>query len=431
MRYTRGKRPLEEFPQATQSVAPNPFYSQPLQGVANLAPPRSQSLSAATPADARSSPQGIEIESEDPFCTPIPNTPPGTLTAALDYGVVARETARITREKTIKKSVDGFEKLLLSAIEDLTASRSISIGAKSSGTQYIPRPFHKSQPSKQTAINTYAEILKKDATFAKRPNQGEHNRPRNIATDRRVLIRLDKNNSMRDHKPNAYATSSGVALVARDESKIKVLVQPVPKNVQSILGNGLQVDNNALIEETERITGSESSEVFRLSYDVEIAPKRLTASSALAQNMLKIVRPYLPHMSALQDASIAEDLIKQTTQSVLRDQLDKKQQAFPEADPFRTFGAWFPDHADKLEVVLPDEAQMAETTNELTRTNQPKTRYWRAPIEFKSSKYGSATIRLNSIRVPYVAGRLYGESYVYMGLPDAIRAKILEAAVGK
>ncbi|KHJ32969.1 hypothetical protein EV44_g3591 [Erysiphe necator] len=113
------------------------------------------------------------------------------------------------------------------------------------------------------------------------------------------MIRLDKNNPMREYRPftimkkvnetlgdslcvkDAYATGSGVALVAADDSKVhkilqakdqlKVvfsateverqeswvtfLVQPVPKNVQSILGNDLQVDENALVEETERITG--------------------------------------------------------------------------------------------------------------------------------------------------------------------------------
>ncbi|KHJ32919.1 hypothetical protein EV44_g2207 [Erysiphe necator] len=169
----RGKRPLEESPQATQSVAPNPSYSQPLQGVANLAPPLSQPLSAAT-----SPPLGIEIESDDPFCTPISNTPPGTFTAVLDRGTADRKTARITQEKTVKlaakapdnilsdvkkdcpESVDGFENLLLSAIEDLAAACPITIGAKSPETQHIPRPFHKSQPSTKTTKNSYAEILK-------------------------------------------------------------------------------------------------------------------------------------------------------------------------------------------------------------------------------------------------------------------------------
>ncbi|KHJ32920.1 hypothetical protein EV44_g5314 [Erysiphe necator] len=40
----------------------------------------------------------------------------------------------------------------------------------------------------------------------------------------------------------------------RQESWIKFLVQPVPKNVQSIPGIGLQVEKNALMEKTERIT---------------------------------------------------------------------------------------------------------------------------------------------------------------------------------
>lgn len=80
---------------------------------------------------------------------------------------------------------------------------------------------------------------------------------------------------------DAYATSSGVALVAendtkvhkilqakdqlkvvfsateieRQESWITFLVQPVPKRLNSTFGNGFQIDENALAEETERITG--------------------------------------------------------------------------------------------------------------------------------------------------------------------------------
>lgn len=113
------------------------------------------------------------------------------------------------------------------------------------------------------------------------------------------MIRLEESSPMRSHKPfafmkkvikalgdpecvkDAYATNSGVALVAWDDTKVhkilqakdhlKVifsateverqeswiifLVQPVPKRLHSIHGNGLQVDENALAEETERITG--------------------------------------------------------------------------------------------------------------------------------------------------------------------------------
>ncbi|POS83632.1 hypothetical protein EPUL_002394 [Erysiphe pulchra] len=67
---------------------------------------------------------------------------------------------------------------------------------------------------------------------------------------------------------DAYATSSGVALVAGNVTKvhkilqakdqlkwITFLVQPVPKRLHSIFGNGFQIDGSVLAEETERITG--------------------------------------------------------------------------------------------------------------------------------------------------------------------------------
>lgn len=122
---------------------------------------------------------------------------------ALDRGAADRETAFITREKTVKsvgkaldtvlpdvkkycpESADGFEKLLSSVIEDLAAARPITTGAKSSGTQHIPRPFHKSQPSTQTTKNTYAEILKKDAFIAKRPKQKS-------IIDQETLLQIDE-----------------------------------------------------------------------------------------------------------------------------------------------------------------------------------------------------------------------------------------------
>lgn len=117
--------------------------------------------------------------------------------------------------------------------------------------------------------------------------------------DRPIVNRLVENKSMRNHKSfalmnkinealgdptcvkDAFATNSGVALVSGDNTKVhnifqaknqmKVvfsateverqepwiifLVQLVPKRLYSIHGNGIQVDENTLAEEIERIIG--------------------------------------------------------------------------------------------------------------------------------------------------------------------------------
>lgn len=313
----RKKRPLEEVPQATQSVGPNPSYSLPLQRDVNL--PSSPSLSKAASQHPAASMTTQSTEIEDPFSNsaPIPTSSPGTLATALERGMKVRDAARIARETTvaavaqaldkvlpdIKKncpeSAEMFEKLLLSAIEDLAAARPISTGPISSGIQAARKTNPISRPITEKPKKTYAEITKKDSILIKKPKHGEHNRPMNLPTDCRVMVRLDTNNPMRAHKPfslmkkvnevvgdplcvkDAYATNTGVALVAGDDTKVykilsakdqlKVafsateierqeswttfLVQPVPKTVHSVLGNGIQIDDSALIEETERITG--------------------------------------------------------------------------------------------------------------------------------------------------------------------------------
>ncbi|POS82097.1 hypothetical protein EPUL_005289, partial [Erysiphe pulchra] len=260
------KRPPQEEPPPAESVGPNPSYSQLQQEVVNLASSSYPHPTASTTTAAATCTQNTFNKSQDPFLTTTPPTPRlGTLTAALDRGAATIEAARISREKTVlsvakaldnilpdfkkncPESAELFEKVLLTAIEDLDA-----------------------------ACGTGSNKNKK-------PKQGEHKEGHPMRSHKPFTLMKKINEVLGDPTcvKDAYATSSGVALVAgndtkvhkilqakdqlkvvfsateieRQESWINFLAQPVPKRLHSIFGNGFQIDENALAEETERITG--------------------------------------------------------------------------------------------------------------------------------------------------------------------------------
>ncbi|POS87429.1 hypothetical protein EPUL_001523 [Erysiphe pulchra] len=179
------KRPPQEEPPPAESVSPNPSYSQLQQEV--------------------------------------------TLTAALDRGAATRKTTRISREKTVlsvAKALDDilpdvkkncqdpaklFEKVLLTAIEDLAAALNEALG---------------------------------DPTCVK------------VAYATSSGVAIVAGNDTKAHKILQAKDQLNVVFSAteieRQESWITFLVQPVPKRLHSIFGNGLQIDENALAEGTER-----------------------------------------------------------------------------------------------------------------------------------------------------------------------------------
>ncbi|KAI6245623.1 hypothetical protein HI914_05971 [Erysiphe necator] len=99
-------------------------------------------------------------------------------------------------------------------------------------------------------------------------------------------------------------------------------------------------------------------------------------------------------------------------------------------DPFPTFGAWIPEHKNKLNVVIPSVKIMTETTNDFTRKKAPKCRYWKHLIEFHYQSYSSYEIRLNNIKIPYFHGEIYAKQYVFMCLPMEIGSLLMSPAKG-
>ncbi|RKF82601.1 hypothetical protein GcM3_023016 [Golovinomyces cichoracearum] len=112
--------------------------------------------------------------------------------------------------------------MLLDAIEDLVAARLIQI-----------------TPSNINNLKTNTYQIPKKNLGKSRPLYGDHSGPKQTPlSDRRVMVRLDKNNPIRAHGPtatmkkvneiieesrgvkDAYVTTSGIALALGDDLKV-------------------------------------------------------------------------------------------------------------------------------------------------------------------------------------------------------------------
>ena len=89
----------------------------------------------------------------------------------------------------------------------------------------------------------------------------------------------------------------------------------------------------------------------------------------------------------------------------------------PDKNAFPAFGTWDPSTLSQIEICYPVLTGKNETTNELTRSTRPETRYWKAPIAFKYGNYTSDTMRFDNVYVLFHTGKAYGSSYVYICLP--------------
>lgn len=95
----------------------------------------------------------------------------------------------------------------------------------------------------------------------------------------------------------------------------------------------------------------------------------------------------------------------------------RKAELRPDRNPFPTFGAWTPKQLSQVDIVFPILTGKNESTNELTRSNKPEGRFWKAPIIFKFGNFTSETLRFDNVHVPFHTNSGYGSNYVYLCLP--------------
>lgn len=92
----------------------------------------------------------------------------------------------------------------------------------------------------------------------------------------------------------------------------------------------------------------------------------------------------------------------------------------PSSNPFDSFGQWDEKSIGEINIAFPHLATKNESTNDLTRTNAPENRYWKAPITFSYSTFKSETLRFDNVQIPFMPSKGYGKSFVYMCLPWSI-----------
>lgn len=96
-------------------------------------------------------------------------------------------------------------------------------------------------------------------------------------------------------------------------------------------------------------------------------------------------------------------------------------------NPFPIFGAWTEATISEIEIIVPVLTGKNESTNELTRSNKPEARYWKAPIVFKYGNFTSTTLRFDNVPIPFHTGKGYGSNFIYLCLPGAVGEKFAEA----
>lgn len=89
----------------------------------------------------------------------------------------------------------------------------------------------------------------------------------------------------------------------------------------------------------------------------------------------------------------------------------------PEKNPFPYYGRWTKDTLSEISIEVPILSSQNETTNALTKQNNPENRYWKGPIVFRYGAFTSTSIRFDNVQIPYHTAEGYGSSFVYMCLP--------------
>jgi len=89
----------------------------------------------------------------------------------------------------------------------------------------------------------------------------------------------------------------------------------------------------------------------------------------------------------------------------------------PNKNPFSGFGAWTEETLRQITIEAPILSGTDETTNALTRSNNPENRYWKAPIVYRYGPFSSTEIKFENVHVPYHTKEGYGNDFVYMCFP--------------
>lgn len=90
----------------------------------------------------------------------------------------------------------------------------------------------------------------------------------------------------------------------------------------------------------------------------------------------------------------------------------------PDKNPFPSNGVWNKDTLSQIKIAFPILTGKNETTNDLTRSTRPESRFWKAPIVFKYSNFTSETLRFDNVHIPFHTGKGYGDNFVYLMLPS-------------
>ncbi|KHN93715.1 uncharacterized protein MAM_08428 [Metarhizium album ARSEF 1941] len=95
-------------------------------------------------------------------------------------------------------------------------------------------------------------------------------------------------------------------------------------------------------------------------------------------------------------------------------------------NPFNSVGKW---NLDNLKNVAVEIDEVKETTSDFTRRKNPKNRYWKAFIKFKSGPHESKVIKMYDCDIPYVKSTNYGTDYILARLQKVVGEKIVEEAL--
>ncbi|KAN0075752.1 hypothetical protein V8E54_007022 [Elaphomyces granulatus] len=94
---------------------------------------------------------------------------------------------------------------------------------------------------------------------------------------------------------------------------------------------------------------------------------------------------------------------------------------------FEVTGAWTPGTLSSIRIIYPTLSSEIETTNDLTRENNPEKRFRKGALTFRYGNWTSDTIRFNNVAIPSGKGGKYGTSFVNVALPG-FAAEIFSAA---
>jgi hypothetical protein len=83
---------------------------------------------------------------------------------------------------------------------------------------------------------------------------------------------------------------------------------------------------------------------------------------------------------------------------------------------FEVTGVWTPSTLSSIKITYPTLSSDKETTNDLTRDNNPDKRFWKGGLTFRYANWTSDTIRFNNVSIPRGKGPKYGVSFVNMAV---------------